>query len=72
MCFFVVVFAETNLKKQGMLPLTFTDPEDYDKVQPYDRVSLLGLTEIEPGKVRNMLLCVNENSGGVKPVPGIF
>jgi len=43
--------AETNLKKQGMLPLTFTDPGDYDKVQPYDRVSLRGLTEIAPGKV---------------------
>ncbi len=29
---------ETNLKKQGMLPLTFSDPADYDKVQPDDKV----------------------------------
>ena len=42
---------ETNLKKQGMLPLTFADPADYDKVQPSDRVSLLGLADITPGKV---------------------
>nr|QIE05300.1 mitochondrial aconitase ACO2 [Halichondria panicea] len=41
---------ETNLKKQGMLPFTFSDPSDYDKVQPADRVSLLGLAELEPGK----------------------
>ena len=31
---------ETNLKKQGVLPLTFTDPADYDKVRPDDRVTL--------------------------------
>lgn len=28
---------ETNLKKQGMLPLTFADPADYDKIDPSDR-----------------------------------
>jgi aconitate hydratase len=32
---------ETNLKKQGMLPLTFADPKDYDKISPEDRVTLL-------------------------------
>ncbi|KAM5341645.1 hypothetical protein ACJ41O_014676 [Fusarium nematophilum] len=32
---------ETNLKKQGMLPLTFTDPADYDKIRPDDKVDLL-------------------------------
>lgn len=31
---------ETNLKKQGMLPLTFADPADYDKIRPEDKVSL--------------------------------
>ncbi|KAI1293784.1 Aconitate hydratase, mitochondrial [Halotydeus destructor] len=41
---------ETNLKKQGMLPLTFADPADYDKVQPTDRVSILGLKNLAPGK----------------------
>jgi aconitate hydratase len=32
---------ETNLKKQGMLPLTFVNPEDYDKINPEDKVDLL-------------------------------
>ncbi|MFO1533544.1 MAG: aconitase family protein, partial [Thermoplasmatota archaeon] len=41
---------ETNLKKQGLLPLTFADPKDYDKVQENDRVSLLGLADLAPGK----------------------
>ena len=40
---------ETNLKKQGMLPLTFATPADYDKLQEDDRVSLLGLTDFKPG-----------------------
>ncbi|KAG9243869.1 aconitase family-domain-containing protein [Calycina marina] len=40
---------ETNLKKQGMLPLTFVDPADYDKIQPHDKVDLL-CTEIAVGK----------------------
>lgn len=43
---------ETNLKKQGMLPLTFANPADYDKVQPSDRVSLVGLDRLAPGKVQ--------------------
>ena len=29
---------ETNLKKQGMLPLTFSNPSDYDKIEPSDKV----------------------------------
>merc|ERR1711881_613173 len=41
---------ETNLKKQGMLPLTFDNPADYDKVQPSDKVSILGLADLAPGK----------------------
>jgi len=41
---------ETNLKKQGMLPLTFSDVADYDKVQPSDRISLMGLADLTPGK----------------------
>uniref|UniRef100_A0A914YJ63 Aconitate hydratase, mitochondrial n=1 Tax=Panagrolaimus superbus TaxID=310955 RepID=A0A914YJ63_9BILA len=41
---------ETNLKKQGMLPLTFDNPSDYDKVQPSDRISIVGLTSFAPGK----------------------
>ncbi len=41
---------ETNLKKQGMLALTFTDPADYDRIQPEDKIDILGLTEFTPGK----------------------
>lgn len=40
---------ETNLKKQGMLPLTFENPEDYDKINPEDKVDLL-TSELEVGK----------------------
>ncbi|KAL1920040.1 uncharacterized protein VTP21DRAFT_1186 [Calcarisporiella thermophila] len=41
---------ETNLKKQGVLPLTFANPADYDKVDPTDRVSVVGLNEFAEGK----------------------
>ena len=40
---------ETNLKKQGMLPLTFATPEDYDKIQPDDKVDIM-CTELAVGK----------------------
>jgi aconitate hydratase len=40
---------ETNLKKQGMLPLTFADPADYDKTTPADKVSIVGLDSFQPG-----------------------
>jgi aconitate hydratase len=39
---------ETNLKKQGMLALTFADPEDYDLVRQDDKVSILGLDVMQP------------------------
>lgn len=42
--------AETNLKKQGMLALTFAKPEDYDLIQEHDRLSILGLPSFAPGK----------------------
>jgi aconitate hydratase len=41
---------ESNLKKQGILPLTFADPADYDHVLETDRISVLGLERIAPGK----------------------
>jgi len=41
---------ETNLKKQGMLALTFVNKEDYDKVRENDKISILGLTDFKPGK----------------------
>jgi aconitate hydratase len=40
---------ETNLKKQGLLPLTFVNADDYNKIGEDDRVSLVGLSQIKPG-----------------------
>jgi aconitate hydratase len=40
---------ESNLKKQGILPLTFANPADYDKVKEHDRISILGLGMLAPG-----------------------
>jgi aconitate hydratase len=42
--------AETNLKKQGMLPLRFTDSADYERIRVDDRLSLTGLAKIAPGE----------------------
>ena len=47
---------ETNLKKQGMLPLTFADPADYEKIRENDRVSLVGLADLAPGRPVTMLV----------------
>jgi len=47
---------ETNLKKQGMLALTFANPADYDKVQEDDRIDLLGLEQFTPGVPLIMVL----------------
>jgi aconitate hydratase len=41
---------ETNLKKQGILPLTFADPKDYDAIEQNDRISVIGLQDLAPGK----------------------
>jgi aconitate hydratase len=47
---------ETNLKKQGMLALTFANKEDYDKVQEDDVIDIAGLTSFSPGKPLTMVL----------------
>jgi aconitate hydratase len=41
---------ESNLKKQGLLALTFQNPADYDRIREDDRISLLGLRDMAPGK----------------------
>jgi len=41
---------ETNLKKQGILALTFSDPKDYEKIEQQDRISVTGLAKLAPGK----------------------
>ena len=52
---------ETNLKKQGMLALTFADKNDYDKVRENDRISIIGLTGFTPGK--NLEVILNHRDG---------
>jgi aconitate hydratase len=47
---------ETNLKKQGMLALTFADKADYDKIQENDRIDIIGVTTFAPGKPLSMVL----------------
>lgn len=47
---------ETNLKKQGMLALTFVNKDDYDKVREDDRVSVTGLRELAPGSKLSLIL----------------
>jgi aconitate hydratase len=47
---------ETNLKKQGMLALTFANKADYDLIQEHDRMDLLGLTTMRPGQPLQMVL----------------
>jgi aconitate hydratase len=47
---------ESNLKKQGMLPLTFANPVDYDKVREDDTVDIKGLTTLAPGKPVDVVL----------------
>jgi aconitate hydratase len=41
---------ESNLKKQGLLALTFQNPADYDRIRVDDRISLVGLEEMAPGQ----------------------
>ncbi|MCP5030408.1 MAG: aconitate hydratase [Actinomycetia bacterium] len=41
---------ETNLKKQGIIPLTFSDPGDYDRIEEDDRLGTQGLADLAPGK----------------------
>jgi aconitate hydratase len=52
---------ETNLKKQGMLPLNFHDKADYDKINPDDKISLLNLADLAPG---SLVTCVLGHSDG--------
>jgi aconitate hydratase len=57
---------ETNLKKQGMLALTFVNPADYDKVQEDDSIDIVGLTEFAPGK--NLKVVLNHADGNVDTI----
>ncbi|TPX37563.1 3-isopropylmalate dehydratase [Synchytrium microbalum] len=59
---------ETNLKKQGMLPLTFVNPADYDKIDPTDKVDIIGLeNNLKPGST--LTLRVHKASGSSVDIP---
>lgn len=47
---------ETNLKKQGMLALTFVNPEDYDKVRQDDKITIEGFETMAPGRALKVIL----------------
>lgn len=53
---------ETNLKKQGMLPLTFDNPKDFDKILEDDLISIHGLTDFREGMPLKMILKHSDNS----------
>ena len=53
---------ETNLKKQGMLPLTFADPSDYDKITGNDKISILGLDGLKEGSDLTLRVSPKEGS----------
>lgn len=53
---------ETNLKKQGMLGITFADKNDYDKIQEDDTVDILGLTSFAPNKPLTLVFTHKDGS----------
>jgi aconitate hydratase len=52
---------ETNLKKQGVLALTFADQTAYETIQPDDKVSILGTDELQEGK--QLVMQVQQKDG---------
>ena len=59
---------ETNLKKQGMLALTFANPADYDKILEDDSIDIVGLTTFAPGVSLTVVLNHQDGSKDMIPV----
>lgn len=57
---------ETNLKKQGMLAITFADKQDYDKIQEDDSIDIIGLTHFTPGDQLTVVL--NHKNGSKEEI----
>ena len=53
---------ETNLKKQGVLALTFSNPDDYEKILEDDKISLKNLNELEPAKQVKCIISHNDGN----------
>ena len=58
---------ETNLKKQGVLTLTFIDKEDYNKIKEDDKIDITGLEKIAPGSKLTIIL--NHADGAKEKIP---
>ena len=58
---------ESNLKKQGVLPLCFEDPEDYEKVRETDRANILDLGDLAPGSTVRVVFHHEDGSEDVAP-----
>ena len=56
----------SNLKKQGLLALTFSDSADYDRIREDDRISLLGLSNMAPGKP--VTCTINHGDGSTETI----
>ena len=59
---------ETNLKKQGMLALTFQNTDDYDKIQEDDNIDIVGLTDFREGQPLQVILNHKDGSSEIIPV----
>ncbi len=57
---------ETNLKKQGMLALTFANKEDYNKIKEDDTIDVIGLKSFSPGVALTLVL--NHGDGGIEEI----
>ena len=53
---------ETNLKKQGLLALTFSNPDDYEKILEDDKISLVDLKNLQPGKQVKCIITHNDGN----------
>ncbi len=53
---------ETNLKKQGVLPLTFAEPHDYDKILENDLLSIIGLNNLKSGRPVKLIITHEDGS----------
>ena len=60
--------AETNLKKQGLLALAFSDPEHYDLIAERDRISILGLAEMTPDQPLELRIDHEDGTSDTVPV----
>ncbi len=60
---------ETNLKKQGILALTFKNPDDYEKIQEEDRISVTGLDKLAPGSTIEIVL--NHKDGDKETIQAV-